>query len=179
METETALTQDIQNMQIANEAATVPLYTAPPGLLSIPDRMMQEFVEAEVIQHLDTIRANLSASPSDNAAEVRYPTTWVQLKVLLSKLAYDVETEDPWRRLGLARFEGPDPTAAIIAARLRATTLLCGLAAKAGWTLEDQQTAEAASSKFKEAADRCEELLPVAMAERKKFKASKLPLYKE
>ena len=111
------------------------------------------------MQHLELVRAYRAEKGAEDAVAVHYPSTWDQLKSILNKLAYDVDAVDPWRRLGLAMYQGPDPSASVISFRKRTALLLCGLAAKVSWSESDRAAAERTVGQIGVAAACCEDLL--------------------
>ena len=82
---------------------------------------------------------------------VQYPKSFIQLRTIFRKLAYQPAASDPWQRLGFAALDGPDPTATSIAARAHTFKMLSGLADKAGWNLDDRAAAHKAMERMGEA----------------------------
>ena len=60
-------------------------------------------------------------------ADIQYPTGWNGLQDILHKLAFSANDADIWRCLGMAMFEGPEPTESKIRSRARSGSLLCSL----------------------------------------------------
>jgi len=176
----TGLSQGVQ--QIALSAMVPPPATmAPSGPVAVdfPTSILQSFIDAEVAQHLELVRA--ASRQGDAAANVvvQYPGNWSQLRLLLQKLAYDPTAEDPWRRLGLAMYEGPKPGEQLILERARVAQLLCDMAARAQWAASCSAEAAQAKQWFKAAAEQCCTDLPSALAERKRHKLPELDMHRE
>ena len=190
-DTDMGATQDMANLQLNQDQQGV--VGGPPGLsavcstspgissstVTLAGSLLKTFIEEEILNHFDLVQASSADGTMAQSVEVVYPQNWEQLRSLLSKLAYDSETQDPWRRLGLAMLDGPEPTAIIIGVRERSALLLSGLAEQAGWATTDTQRAVEFMQKVSEAARHCEEELPYVLKERRRLKVGKLPLFKE
>ena len=68
--------------------------------------VLVQFLEAEIGRHLVLVQA--SAGPHSQIA-VQFPTKWRDLRILLKKVALDIDSEDPWRTLGYAFLDGAMP----------------------------------------------------------------------
>ena len=94
-------------------------------------------------------------------------------------MAYVVGAAGPRLHLGLARFEGPTPSEQLIAARLRTALTLCDLTLKAPLSAADRSSIHQIAGEVRGAAAACGTELLGVLAERKKLKPIKLPLWKE
>lgn len=165
-------------------AAAVP---APPGLAPAPTAptialrqlLFGEWVEQEVLAHFALIQAGASGDVAVRDAPVALPTNWASLQMILGKLAYATGDTDPWRQLGLARFEGPLPSEQLIAARLRTAAMLCDMALASPMPDAERLRAQASVEGFRAAAATCEQELLGVLAERRKLRMPSLPLWKE
>ncbi|CAK0819105.1 unnamed protein product [Prorocentrum cordatum] len=65
----------------------------PPGLasatFSISDRLLLEWVEGDVLQHLDFVQASALAQPIAAQVAIQCPSIGIHLKSILTRLAYD------------------------------------------------------------------------------------------
>ena len=178
--------------------AAAPVVFPPPGLappaaaaasgstvavvtptVRLPGELLREFVEREVLQHLDLVRAGQLIVPAPAQLIVDYPTDWPALQRIFERLAYDVDTQDPWRRLGLAMYEGPDPTPEMLAARARTARLLGSLATPATWAADDLNRVAHFIESLDCAVRHCQDELPAIQKARRKLKVGRLPLHKE
>jgi len=176
----TGLSQSVQ--QIALSDMVLPPAAAGssgPVAVDLPTSILQSFIDAEVAQHLELVRAASRQGDAVANVVVQYPGNWSQLRLLLQKLAYDPTAEDPWRRLGLAMYEGPKPGEQLILERARVAQLLCDMAARAQWAASCSAEAAQAKQWFKAAAEQCCTDLPSALAERKRHKLPELDMHRE
>jgi len=184
----TGLSQEVGNLAVAAAPQYVDmevdnrLHAAPmaPVMAPVPQDIIlrrevwEEFIEAEIGRHMELVQA----AQDDSAVAVRFPASWLELEVILRKMAYDVRTDDAWRTLGFAFLEGPSPSEQLILARARVGRMLCGLAHKAGWSDGCRAAADAAAARIAAAAAQCDEGLPELLKARRKLKPQ-LPLHKE
>ena len=187
----TGLTQDFATCQIPPEHRSSQQHPErPPGVhnnqvlsnphaLHLPVKLLREFIEGEILQHIDLVQAAVASNGSLDNFTVEYPDSWQALKALYDKLAYDTTTTDPWKRLGFAMLAGGDPSPTSIAARERSALLLGSLAQQSSWTASDKKLASDFAEKVSEAARQCEDELPGVLRQRRKLKIGKLPLFKE
>ena len=179
----TGATQDMATLRVDSPpglaASPLPRLAATSSTLPLPQQLLQDFVADEILQHFELVRAMVNSVNGDLGAGIAYPSDWAQLKVILAKLAFDVDTADPWRRLGLAMYEGPTPDELLIARRQHIVTTLASLSAQASWARSDQRMVQDFVKQVQEAAAHCSEELPGILRERKKLKFGDLPLYKE
>ncbi|CAK0797650.1 unnamed protein product [Prorocentrum cordatum] len=164
-------------IEIDDTARIVP----PPGLAPQPAReaLLKEWVENGLLQHFDLVQPASLMNSDTQGLPVTMPASYADLLVLLNKLGYNFEQNDHWTSLGFARLEGPDPTAVDIIARGRAALTLVSLAASPGWLPADVQKANALRGQVTAAVHRCETELTAVLSERRRVKASKLPVYRE
>ncbi|CAK0840654.1 unnamed protein product, partial [Prorocentrum cordatum] len=172
---------DIDEAAVAPGAAVAAAPAAPPAAppAMLDTQLVSDFAEQEILQHFALVQAVHNAEPTQRGVPVTLPRSWQDMQGLLRKLAYDPGTADPWRRLGMAMYEGPEPTASSIAARAWSAQLLLGLAQHAGWPASDMQNVNEFVLAVNAAEARCLEELGPLLRERRKLKASKLPLQRE
>jgi hypothetical protein len=162
----------------------------PPGLPSPPlepaalisEKIFCQWLEDEIMTHFELVKAVVDSTSNNDtgpAIPITFPRDWAGLENILKKLAYNMSTIDHWACLGLAMYEGPEPNEGIINSRIRTANLLCDLALKSNWAAQDKTAAEAAKARFDEATGHCENELAGVLAERRKIRPSKLPLWKE
>ena len=98
---------------------------------------LRDWVEEEVLQHFDLVRASHLSSAAGNVP-VDYPDCLDKLLPILARLGYRVEAADPWEMLGFAKLEGPDHSEISITLRDRAARALLSLALSGQWK-EDER----------------------------------------
>jgi len=168
----TGLSQDMAQLQ-TNGTAT--------GHVAISVQVLTDFIEQEILQHFDLVQAVQATRREPDALAIVYPRTWKDLSRILKKMAYDPWTQDVWKKLGFAMFEGDTPTKSRILARARTGVMLCRLADKASWSQGCRDQASEACALLEAAGRDCCVELPSCLAARKLHKLDKnvLPLFKE
>ena len=177
---DTGLSQDMGRLDVSSGSTGVALQEQPTDVTiatPLKDDLVRDFVEAEVLHHFQLVAA-ARGDPQQPAVEVKYPVDWASLASILSKLGYDLDTDDYWQRLGLARLEGEEPTELIIENRHKAAVQLCSLTSP-HWTQQDLALVRQFALKLGESLQQCVASLKDALALRRRIKAPKLPLHKE
>ena len=130
-----------QQQQQQNPQQQVSPSTAPPGLAaplsSIANTLLREWLEDEVLSHFHITQANNASQQPAPEACFQIPSGWAQLEGILKKIGYHVDSDDPWRALGYAMYEGPEPTEQLISGRLRTVKYLCSLVDSGTWSQDD------------------------------------------
>ena len=117
------LSQEVGNLAVAAAPQYVDmevdnrLHAAPmaPVMAPVPQDIIlrrevwEEFIQAEIGRHMELVQA----AQDDSAVAVRFPASWLELEVILRKMAYDVRTDDAWRTLGFAFFGRAQPVGTI------------------------------------------------------------------
>jgi len=167
-EDHTGLSQSVGQLAMVADVPT-------SSSVNLSAALLQQFVEGEMMQHFPLVRA----AGHGPGADIQYPTGWNGLQDILHKLAFSANDTDIWRCLGMAMFEGPEPTESKIRSRARLGSLLCSLGTQASWSQDCQRKAAEASRIFQNAADSCCNDLGSALAERKRHKVGTMALHKE
>ena len=97
-----------------------------------------------------------------------FPTCWADVAKVSGKLGYDLSATDHWRMLGLAMYDGPEPTDVVIAARSKTALQRCDIGVQAGWADMDQLRQAEASVML--ATNHVEHELAGVLEERRKMK---------
>ncbi|CAK0847085.1 unnamed protein product, partial [Prorocentrum cordatum] len=186
---ETGATQGLAALQMGAPAdAGQPQYDpggaplVPPTvpIRSIADGLFCDWLEDDILSHFPIVQAAEASQPSAAEASFQLPSDWAGNDSIFIKLGYHLDSEDHWRAIGYAMYEGPDPSVQLITSRLRTVKLLCSLVGTSGgWSPADLQRARDVRDKITLDVKRCEEDLHELMRARRKIKASKLPLWKE
>ena len=163
-----ALTQDMRDLDLVG---------TPPGLAdpsSWIDLAFAHFIHTEGMRYFPMVSAAgaITTSPA-------IPRTTAALDKIWTRLGYSPTADDPWRVLGMALLEGPDPEEVVINARLRTALLLCNFVRRAGVDDTTITQLDSLGSKFTRAAADCMAAVPEALRLRKREKVSKLPLHQE
>ena len=163
----------------SSPALSPPSPIKPTRAFSINMEGFADFVEDEVMRHFELVQAAQLANSTGHDAEVAVPDSWVRIKGILGKLAYDDESSNPWRCLGFGALEGPEPSEHNIGVRAQMATMVCSMGLWQDWPREELAAAQAALSRFELARTQCINQLDEVLRERRKFKAPTLPLWKE
>ena len=94
---------------------------------------LKHLVEPEALRYLELVQAATATNPVPAATAISFPQTWSALKTILLKLAYGVDSKDPWTLLGVGPLVGPKISEIVIVGRARTGRILCTIADSASW----------------------------------------------
>ncbi|CAK0874296.1 unnamed protein product, partial [Prorocentrum cordatum] len=126
--------------------------------MTIRDTLFREWAEQEIIVHFELIQAMAISNPSVNQLPIALPKDLDALKMICRKLAYGIAADRGTLAHGLA---------------------LCDLTGKAPLDEEGHASIHKIADEVRAAALACEKELSGVLAERKRSKPIKLPLWKE
>ncbi|CAK0838555.1 unnamed protein product, partial [Prorocentrum cordatum] len=134
----------------AAPSAAPPPHGLPLPSIPIRDLLFREWADHEITVHFDLVQ-----------------------------LACAIGDADPRLCLGLARFAGPVPSEQLIAARLRTAPALCDLTLATPLSEAARSLIYQIAGEFRRAAQTCETEFLGVLAQRRKLKPVKLPMWKE
>ncbi|CAK0878899.1 unnamed protein product [Prorocentrum cordatum] len=152
----------------------------PPVPAELPAGLLQALIEESISKYSELVSAvrATAAGPGPTLTSSRIDS-WPALHELLLHLAYLPEAACPWRRLGFAPLEGPEPTLQDMDARFRTARLLCSASQSPTWSLADRSQAAAALQAFADGVRQCTDRLPEIVKVRRQQRAPDLPLWRE
>ena len=130
---------------------------------------MAELVETVAMQSAEMIAARLRTGVDRQIKQYRDINTFEDLKALLDGLAFDIKSDDPWKVLGIPKFEGPTPSKDLVENRVRDGVLLASIS-KSTWAEEDIRRASEIPDAFKVAKDVVLQEMPRVLKELKRTK---------
>ena len=185
---ETGLSQQMDTVGLSASSASAPsqlqdggttVVVPPPSgpRVKVNELALAQLVENEALQHFELVQA--AVRPEDRAVPLLFPRTWLMLERVLKKLAYFTNSDDDWKVLGFALYEGPEPSPQSLHSRARVAQILLSLAQQTDWIVSCKNAAAKASARIDHALTSCLDNLEVLLWARETQKTSKLPLYKE
>ena len=145
-------------------------------LVSFSADLLRELVEDEILTHFPLVQARAARPASKESLE--YPSDFSGVLRQLDRLAYDFKADSPWATLGLAMFDGPEPSADLLTSRARTARLLCSIV-REDWDDGDKTARDETITCVNNALDHCLGELQYVLKERRKVNPSRLPLWKE
>jgi hypothetical protein len=136
----------------------VPAYSGGAASGSAFDIVEREFIEFEILGNFDVMLVDYANRKSCDGSPA-----WCKLTGLLCNLGYDFVSDCCWNRLGIAKYEGPDPSKQLIGRRGSIATDILGsvpdtslrpeeIAIKARWTVEMSNLTSMCLSELREVA---------------------------
>ena len=104
---------------------------------------------------------------------------WETLAQVLHTLFYRLDSGCAWKCLGIAKLEGPPPTAEMADLRIGKVMVLLRAARPTGWSQTDVALADGAVAKFQQAYEEITRELPQILAIRKRYPCYLVPAYAE
>lgn len=122
------------------------------GMDTINSRMA-ELAETVALQSTEMIAARLGKGVDMQIKKYSGANTFGDLKALLNGLVFDIMSDDPWKVLGIPKFEGPTPSRYVVENRVRDDVLFASMAKSTSAEGDIRRVAEipAASKTAKEA----------------------------
>ncbi|CAK0851771.1 unnamed protein product [Prorocentrum cordatum] len=111
--------------------------------------LLAEFIEQDIRLHQQLVSA--AANAGDNQIHAREEiVNWNLLGQLLRAMAHDTSSADPWKRVGIAQFEGDIPTTELFDQRVTFGNLMPTLSHNPEWTEEDKVRAQTFAQQLEE-----------------------------
>ena len=132
------------------------------------DSKLADLLENIALQSSETLAARQAAGVSLAVNTYSDTTSFESLLETFRGLAFEVDAEDPWRILGIPKYEGPIPTKDMVDARVRDGKLVATLAKKS-WEEHDYQRAAAIPNILEKAKEDVLRELPKVAREVKKL----------
>ena len=141
---------------------------------------MAELVETVAMQSAEMIAARLRTGVDRQIKQHRDINTFEDLKALLHGLAFDIKSDDPWKVLGIPKFEGPTPSKDLVENRVRDGVLLASISTST-WAEEDIRRAPEIPAAFKVAKEVVLQEMPRVLKEltRTKVDGKAVPMHLE
>ena len=160
---------------------------APPALTLSAEQLglWVESVASSIVDYSDALEmANLLPSDRLTGEQIRTLDSntlrqWSNMMTLLRTLHFDLHNECPWRKLGIPRLEGPEPTPIHVDMRRRQAHTLLDMSTFLNWSEGDKSLAQKARQTFQEAYEQVSHALPEVTKLRQQTRQELTPPYAE
>ncbi|CAK0838672.1 unnamed protein product, partial [Prorocentrum cordatum] len=153
---------------------------AQTGISKLPAQLLQDLVEEMIPHDVELVgAARATGGRAGPALATSRILSWTSLCELLKHLVFKPTASCPWRRLGFAPLEGPEPTLHGLAVRFRTPKLFCSAAQSPEWTPPERVQAAEALLALELARQQCSDLLLEISRERRRLRPPALPLWQE